>query len=79
MPTASLQGGLAADGCKETHMDKDLQDRLERIESHLKALEKLGQDLKDEMVEVSANVLASGQMSGADRKLDEILAILRTE
>jgi hypothetical protein len=60
-------------------MDKDIQDRLERIESSLRALEKLGQDLKDDMAEVSANVLASGQMSGADRKLDEILEILRSQ
>lgn len=60
-------------------MDNDLCARLDRIESSLKELEKMGKDLKDEMEEVSANVLASGQMSGADRKLDEILAILQAE
>jgi hypothetical protein len=60
-------------------MNNDIQDRLDRIESSLKALEKLGKDLKDEMEEVSANVLASGQMSGADRKLDEILDLLRAK
>ena len=60
-------------------MDNDIHERLDRIESALKAIEKIGKDLKDEMEEVSANVLASGQMSGADRKLDEILTILRAE
>jgi hypothetical protein len=64
---------------RRPHMDNDIQDRLDRIESSLKALEKLGKDLKDEMEEVSANVLASGQMSGADRKLDEILDLLRAK
>ncbi len=60
-------------------MGNDIGKRLDQIESRLKAIEKIGQDLKDDMAEVSANVLASGQMSGADRKLDEILAILRAE
>jgi hypothetical protein len=31
------------------------------------------------MAETSANVMATGQMSGADRKLDEILRIVKAE
>lgn len=57
----------------------DVKETLERMEARLEALEKLGTQLKEDLAETCANVLASGQMSGADRKLDEILKILKTE
>jgi uncharacterized protein YaaN involved in tellurite resistance len=60
-------------------LEPDVQDTLRRIEARLEAIEKLGQQLKEEMAETSANVLASGQMSGADRKLDAILQILKAD
>ncbi len=60
-------------------METDVQDTLRRIEARLEAIEKLGQQLKEEMAETSANVLASSQMSGADRKLDEILQIFKAD
>ena len=58
-------------------MEHDVQDTLRRIEVRLEAIEKLTQQLKEEMAETSANVMAAGQLSGADRKLDEILQILK--
>lgn len=60
-------------------MEPDVHDTLRRMEARLEAIEKLGQQLKEEMAETSANVMAAGQMSGADRKLDEILRILKAE
>ncbi|MCC2642013.1 MAG: hypothetical protein K0S45_2426 [Nitrospira sp.] len=64
---------------KEVGVEPDVQDILRRTEARLEAIEKLGHQLKEEMAETSANVMASGQMSGADRKLDEILQILKAE
>jgi prefoldin subunit 5 len=64
---------------REIAMEKDVQDTLNRIEARLEAIEKLGKQLKEDLAEASSNVLASGQMSGADRKLDEILQILKAE
>ena len=60
-------------------MEPDVHDTLRRIEARLDAIEKLAQQLKEEMAETSANVVAAGQMSGADRKLDEILRIVKAE
>ena len=57
----------------------DVKETLERIEARLEALEKIGTELKEDLAETSANVLASGQMSGADSKLDEILKILKAK
>ena len=64
---------------QEVRVEPDVQDCLRRIEARLDAIEKLGQQLKEEMTETSANVMATGQLSGADRKLDEILHILRAK
>ena len=64
---------------EETTVEPDVHDTLRRIEARLDAIEKLAHQLKEEMAETSANVMAAGQMSGADRKLDEILRIVKAE
>lgn len=64
---------------KQSTVENDVQESLKRIEARLEAIEALGKQLKADLAETSSNVLASGQLSGADSKLDEILQILKAE
>lgn len=60
-------------------MDADMLKRFDQLEKRLKAIEKLGQEIKSALDDISSEILITDNSSTIVSKLDEILEAIKPE